>query len=112
MLTEAEKKWLRNRKFETCENCKTNRLLCDRCNHIYPTNVCALDRFTLSGLSVETTYDELKDAAEFEARVAAKLAVDSHDCGSCKIVDLCNGICECERLKHARIEVEEEMDRP
>ena len=74
MLTEAEKKWLRERRHENCETCKTHHLLCDRCSHIYPGNVWAWDRFTLSGLNVETTYDELRDVAEFEARVAAKLA--------------------------------------
>lgn len=117
MLTEAEKKWLRNRKFETCENCKTHRLFCDRCNHIHHGNVWAWDRFTLSGLNVETTYEELKDAAEFEARVAHKLLfIDTtHGCkavftSECPIVDDggCSLFC---RLKLARLFVEEEMEK-
>lgn len=62
---------------------------------------------TLFGM---TEMPNWKDCAEFEARVAAKIAVESHNCGYCKIFDICNGICEWERLKYARIEVEEEMD--
>ena len=74
MLTEVEMKWLRERARETCERCKTHHLFCDYCNRIYKHSVWARDCFTLSGLSVETTYDELLETAEFEARVAKKLA--------------------------------------
>jgi hypothetical protein len=51
--------------------------------------------------------DDYKDAAEFEARVAAKLAnkcTDTRPCiGACKT-------CEARRLKHARLAVEAEME--
>lgn len=116
MLTEADKKWLQERKFETCENCKTNRLLCDRCNHIHKFNVWAWNRFSLSGLSTEATYEEILDSAEFEARVVAKLATYAHTtpCEGNKPCPYKNRIrnwsCDRCNLKHARLTVEEEMD--
>lgn len=93
MLTEAEMKWLRERARETCERCKTHHLFCDYCNRIHKTRVWARDCFTLSGLSVETTYDELLETAEFEARVAAKMTritVGDLPCG----VDADNNECQ------------------
>lgn len=112
MLTEAEKKWLRERRHENCETCKTHHLLCDRCSHIYPGSVWAWDRFTLSGLSVETTYEELKDAAEFEARVAAWQADNLPSCDFCKWYEECfKTSCARTRIKHARLAVEAEMEK-
>jgi hypothetical protein len=116
MLTEAEKKWFRERRHENCETCKTHHLLCDRCSHIHPWNVWAWDRFTLSGLNVETTYNELKEAAEFEARVAVKLVGElQYECvcpscqyntHGCRTARMSYNQC---RLKHARLAVEAEM---
>lgn len=125
MLSEADKKWLRERRHENCETCKTHRLLCDRCSHLHPGDVWTWNRFTLSGLNVETTYNELQDAAEFEAKVAAKMTritVGDLPCG----VDPDNNDCQkphfekyntkeravgCDMcfLMVARLAVEEEM---
>jgi radical SAM protein with 4Fe4S-binding SPASM domain len=55
-------------------------------------------------------HSDWKDAAEFEARVAAKLAFAVHDCGDCDIVMTCQNDCQWERLKHARLAVEAEME--
>ena len=122
MFTEAEMKWLRERARETCERCKTHHLFCDYCNRIHKNRVWARDCFTLSGLSVETTYDELLETAEFEARVAVKLSTRDY-------IDLCADRGECEAphfYKHntkdkivgcnmctlcvVRLDVEEEME--
>lgn len=114
MLTDAEKKWLRERRHENCETCKTHHLLCDRCSHIYPGRVWAWNRFTLSGLNVETTYDELRDVAEFEARVAESIARDAHNCALDEMMfqhqegDKPQGWYI---LRDARLAVEDEMEK-
>ncbi|MBR5883353.1 MAG: hypothetical protein IKY97_07790 [Mailhella sp.] len=109
MLTEAEKKWLEERE-KTKEN-----------NGYY---FCAFSELQSAAWNTERgwldvpwvidTKDTYKDAAEFEARVAAKCAAMHWDCVACPgdYVDDCEITdisCTETRLKHARIAVEEEM---
>lgn len=54
---------------------------------------------------------DFRDAAEFEARVAENLAFAVHYCGDCDCVGHCANDCEWERLKHARLAVEAEMEK-
>ena len=110
MLDSKTLEWLEKREIIKTRN---GFYFCGHCSMFTPfdydkyTGYCIGEHFYECPL-----VSDYRDASEFEARVAAKLAVDCHDCGLCKIVDLCNGICGLERLKYARIEVEEEMSRP
>lgn len=109
MLTEAEKKWLEERENRICK-------FCIHCPGYLNTIPC-LDWWDGTCM-MDTTLEEFRDAAEFEARVAAKLA--QSPCWSCpeKSKLSCprgkseaNGRPKAEacRLKHARLAVEEEM---
>lgn len=99
MLGEAEKKWLEERTWPVWDyfSCRT-------CKGMHePTMRCIFGR-----CPIMTGY--YKDAAEFEARVAAKLAFAVQDCGDCDHIENCNDDCERVRLKHARLAVEQEME--
>lgn len=128
MLTEQERKWLEERKKRTQH--------CDTCpNRVGYYELCSSCRSrSLYGLSLCPDY---RDAAEFEARVAAKLAEHAgsggrrggigtllrpHGCSwynadgyretvcpSGHDIDKCTGIPFC-NLYLARIAVEQEMD--
>ena len=119
MLTEQEKKWLEERKKRTQH--------CDTCpNRVGYYELCSSCRSrSLYGLSLCPDY---RDAAEFEARVAVVAANGAQPClqydyncpygyaGDCP--DNCDGnynrfgtqATRC-GLKHARLYVEEEMDK-
>ena len=69
MLTDKERKWLEKRKKR-----------CERCTHYSPNIVWCqcIHNFKTDAYSLEPNYH---DAAEFEARVAAKLAEHAGSCG-------------------------------
>lgn len=110
MLTEAEKKWLKNRN------------LCSKCDGLF---VCIYrERYPRGQANFCTLYTpawmqepNYKDAAEFEARVAVYMT--KGPCFQCKDkpgpnARYCIGAwgregAEACRLKHARLAVEEEM---
>ena len=117
-LSEKEKEWLERR-----EN------LCNRCvkaawchtgeKHGYNTERCRFWELKVPNHGFLGGLDEdFKDAAEFEARVAEKLAtVICSRCEDFNKKNVCplaiyqtTGIYEC-RMKHARLAVEAEMDR-
>lgn len=112
MLTEAEKKWLEERKkrpLKFCHYCSLRNIDYHSCGEFWDNHGCCPVR----------TKKDWKDAAEFEARVAAKLA--QSPCWSCpeKSKLSCprgksdaNGRPKAEacRLKHVRLAVEQEMD--
>lgn len=121
-LTEQERKWLEKRK-------KKNTRLCTTCQNHAPWYV----RGKLVKLGCRTdsgeacpfyrsshTLDDYRDAAEFEARVAAKLTLEepcplpeNADLDECPYFTEDDGSafsCRWCRLKRARIAVEEEMD--
>lgn len=108
MLDKGTMEWLMNREQIEIAN---GLYYCAHCG-LFSDNYSVFTGYCIGEYSECPLVSDYRDAAEFEARVAAKLAADCHDCGRCKIVDLCNGICKQERLKYARIEVEEEMSRP
>lgn len=103
MLTEQERKWLEKRKFR-----------CSYCIH-YERDICfwCPDRkkFETSAYSLTPDY---RDAAEFEARVAEKLAgawaIGEDMCfnNHCQLFD--KVLCTACYLKNARIAVEQEME--
>ena len=110
MLTQSEREWLEDRRrVAYCRYCNVSRL-------------CA-NPFA-SGYSYPLT-GNMKDAAEFSERVAAKLAnihFGTEDCeycsnhinvneycGECKTAST-NKRCLACRIKYARLKVEEEMD--
>lgn len=105
MLSEADWKWLNKRKvswLNFCDSClykKTTHHLCY--SFITHHEICP------TALSL----GDFHDAAEFEARVAAKLAEGPEDCQECfwglKGWSADNAEA---RLKHARLAVEQEMD--
>lgn len=108
MLTEQERKWLENRKIR-----------CSRCVHYEVSGVggicfwCAdREKFETSAYTLASDY---RDAAEFEARVAARLAgawaIGEDMCfnNHCQLFD--KDRCTACYLKNARIAVEEEMDQ-
>lgn len=109
MLTEHEKQWLEERKqyiqrfySETfCKYCYYFKEIpkgwaCD-------ADICPTDRRD----------HDYEDAAEFEARVAAKLAKECSAWWPCGEVDECISGQPCREchLKHARLVVEEEMEK-
>jgi hypothetical protein len=133
MLTEADKKWLKDREEFCIEH---NGYFCRHCCHAtmdYDGSfICDIPQFGRESEDLgfcpvyfyEPTdsyvpkLNSLLDAAEFEARVAAKLAMafcpnycDNLDANDCAISDCAlytkRNAC---RLKHARLTVEEEMD--
>ena len=104
MLTEAEKKWLEERKSSlryACHSCKFKGE--GGCFYVPPIERewCYLDHVN----------QDWADAAEFEARVSRIMALylGAPPCG----VGTCNNpnfLCpEC-RLKHARLKAEQEME--
>lgn len=111
MLTKSEKEWLRERKFFplfSCVHCKNKNfyILNKTC---FGTDAKSCIEFLRL---IELKYD-LRDAAEYEARVAARLA---SRVGACPYVTMpmskhCmrTGCVAC-KLRDARLEVEEEMD--
>lgn len=116
MLTEADWKWLNKRKvcwLNFCDSClykSTTHHLCYTC--ITHHEICP------TALSL----GDFRDAAEFEARVAAKLALtydgpepcerneEVKHCPWAKRVVEGKMTCKFCRLKHARLVVEREMD--
>lgn len=131
MLTEQEKKWLTVRK-KACARCGKVPFRCsqDQRNACYRAGFPLWDKTTV-------TFESYRDAAEFEARVAAKLAEHAGSCGrrggigtllrphGCSWynadgyretvcppghdIDKCTGIPFC-NLYLSRIAVEQEMD--
>jgi hypothetical protein len=106
MLTEAEKKWLEERK----DKGEYNFYYCQYCNKIpsiVTGGLCA------GPCPMYPGGFEYEDAAEFEARVSRIMALylGAPPCGTGK----CNNpdfLCpEC-RLKYARLAVEQEMEDP
>lgn len=101
MLTEQERKWLRGRDLRAapCDN-ELPGIICDCCVEIIGV-VCPLK-------------PDYRDAAEFEARVAERLAgawaIGEDMCfnNHCQLFD--KDRCTACYLKNARIAVEEEMD--
>ena len=109
MLTEAEKKWLEER--ERTE--LTHGLYsCAHCWH------CTIERDLYHGYCTASEdycliEPDFRDAAEFEARVAAKLAYfdiyrPCADDGRCIELPM---PCQSCRIKHARLAVEAEMEQ-
>lgn len=108
MLTESEREWLktRDKKRSYCVYCEAT-FGADSCYWKCVTESCAM-------------YPDMKDAAEFSERVAAKLSElpeDVHPCpygatNRCSYDDCGNPHLGCRRsiLKYARLAVEEEMD--
>ena len=109
MLTESEKEWLKERVLLPCYFCKyCTGYHNQSCNAFEPLSSCwnrLCENFDFEYFDEEV----FLDAAEFESRVAAKLA----DITFCTFRDI-NGLrFECLpeiRLKYARLSVEEEMD--
>lgn len=106
MLTEAEKKWLEER--ETFIREEEAWYSCARCEKFKPNYPCYLRSCLIPWASEE----DYRDTAEFEARVSRIMALylGAPPCGTGK----CNNpgfLCpEC-RLKHARLAVEQEMEK-
>ncbi|MBP3730038.1 MAG: hypothetical protein J6I40_01035 [Mailhella sp.] len=115
MLTESEKRWLKARKLRQAKH------------HLYHRN----EYYVWSGYHpAKEEINDLREAAEFEARVAAKLAelygqvtgflstTVSDDCRKeCPCWKICQGHdvwrddgCRFKILRYARIIVDEEMD--
>ena len=107
-LTESEKKWLKSRQRLAIKSCRyCDYYSCESPCADWYDGECVFD-------FIDTSY-YYKDTAEFEARVAAKVAAMHWDCVGCPgdYVDDCSITdvsCTETRLKHARIEVEEEME--
>ena len=108
MLTEAELRWVE----ETGH-------LCKRCEWCLWDNPCIrYGRLGMEescpGFSPRNLEHDFRDAAEFEARVAAYIAFWSQhlQCptrAGCRAQDV--SVCAMCWLKHARIAIEEEMER-
>ena len=113
MLTEAEKKWLEKRAVESCETCRDpDELFCSLCSRDPRPKSLSADFFSMSGCAMTTNW---QDAAEFEARVAEKLAnCDGafQPCHRTRCPEGANSAAECIpcRLKYARLKVEAEME--
>ncbi len=122
MLTETEKKWLEEREVGMCCRCVHYYTDITDCgvgcqwiaNKEFPMLQCF--RFKNEGYTIEK--GDWADVAEFEARVAARLATMICDrfCADilnnkvcCRGHDDRSGMYVC-RLKHARLAVEEEME--
>lgn len=115
MLTEAEKKWLEKRSVESCETCRTPRKFCILCLRSEICGALAADMFSLSGLELFVFEKGYRDAAEFEARVAEKLARNTHPVPciehGCPHKMPTVLLCEPCRLKYTRLAVEAEMEK-
>lgn len=110
MLTRGEKRWLKKRKEWS---------VCSYCSNI-PQTMCLYGERPHFCALLDIDY---KDAAEFEGRVASKLAqafakiVDAEFdmeirliCEACPATGRCNMDCCDSILKWARLQVEEEME--
>ena len=108
MLTEQERKWLTVRK-KACARCGKVPFRCsqDQRNACYRAGFPLWDKTTV-------TFESYRDAAEFEARVAARLAgawaIGEDMCfnNHCQLFD--KDRCTACYLKNARIVVEEKME--
>ena len=108
MLTNSEREWLETR--------DKKRPYCFYCEALFGTDSCYWKCVTESC----AMYPDMKDAAEFSERVAAKLANpqwavcwNSDSClefGGSKDEPRWVWDCEWCRLKHAHLQVEEDMD--
>lgn len=108
MLTEQERKWLTVRK-KACARCGKVPFRCsqDQRNACYRAGFPLWDKTTV-------TFESYRDAAEFEARVAARLAgawaIGEDMCFNNHCQLFAKDRCTACYLKNARIAVEEEMD--
>lgn len=108
MLTEKEKRWLEFRK-NVCFRCKKRRQTCS----LQLRDDCLKVGYPIRDLAMMFQPD-YADAAEFEARVAARLAgawaIGEDMCfnNHCQLFD--KDRCTACYLKNARIAVEEEME--
>lgn len=124
MLTQNEKRWLRERtKFPvfSCSHCAEGRPMLEKhcvCYDVYP---CAAENLV-------STKDDVLEAAKFESRVAAKLAkafkeyVKRRNCVDFEVGTRCPGWevcaanykkrlpCDFAIMKGVQLKVEEEMD--
>lgn len=103
MLTEAELRWV-----------EETRHLCKRCEWNLWDNPCIrYGRLGMEGscpgFSPRNLEHDFRDAAEFEARVAAKLADDDWRMGW--LYDDEGGMYQRDMLKLARLDAEEDMER-
>ena len=116
MLTEAEKKWLERRK-NLCNRCGFQKNCSWRSQNI-PCEKWGLFQVKAWGTKSGDVKHNFRDAAEFEARVAAKLAKSicfvcpDNKGGGCDTKNRAqNRACiEACRLRHARLAVEAEID--
>ena len=115
MLTEAEKRWLEERKPPTKKIYKTTADD-NFCRHCTRYNTNCTPWFRDVAYCPTDLGGDFRDAAEFEARVAAKALTRFDTCNDC--AGFCFGdcswdepSCEAVRLKHARLAVEAEMEK-
>lgn len=115
MLTEKEKEWLERRKV-LCTHC--DLIARGFCQGHNKTSCSHWDRFHCNNpVKRYKAFQDMQDAAEFEARVAEKLA--RNICYNCPDEpDGCHAAFEAPRrtgescrMKHARLAVEAEMDK-
>lgn len=116
MLTEAEKMWLEERKPPTKKPYKTTADD-NFCRHCTRYNTNCIPWFRDVAYCPTDQGGDFRDAAEFSARVAAKLAEETakwepcYNSGRCPVDVLYAKKCIPCRLKHARLEVEAEMEQ-
>lgn len=123
MLTEKDKAWLEKRAVESCDTCKTPRRYCALCCRHQKYGAALRDMFSLSGLTLFVFMEGYREAAEFEARVAAKLVSNNFPCRGCpdfliatkcpittRGTDTDYGPFPC-LLRQARLAVEAEMEK-
>ncbi len=122
MLTDAELKWLEERQ-NICLRCRDLKYCRTGKKHGYNTRNCRFWKITVLGpFSLAYPNDNYKDAAEFEARVAAKLAIARMEVNWDDDFSCCppeTGERECSKkrldcqwcwLKNARLAVESDME--
>ena len=108
MLTEADWKWLEERENRICK-------FCIHCPGYLDTSPC-LDWWA-DICVIDTTLEDFRDAAEFEALVAAKAVKLKADALPCYPNKLCPykaqqiGSCHACYLRHARLLAEATMER-
>ena len=109
MLTDKESKWLEEREQITIANGLYFCAHCDMYSGVYSVFTGYCTAFEIDDCPMVSTF---RDAAEFEARVAAKLAEGPDGCQECfwglKGWSADNAEA---RLKHARLAVEAEMEQ-
>lgn len=119
MLSEAEKKWLEDREQVEIAN---GLYSCAHCQ-LFSNTYSVYTGYCIGEYAECPIVPNFRDAAEFEARVAMKLAL-THDgpepcerneevkhCPWAKRVIEGKMTCKFCRLKHARLVVEEEMEK-